>query len=90
MWYRFYGHAGPGHQSSWEEYVWLHESYDGKEEELGELWEEMIPRWASYSHNAGGQEKVEELPEKVREQKIREARERLKSATEMLAILGAS
>jgi len=90
-WWRFHGICGPGHQSSWEEYVWLHAEYDddkGKEELLEDMWQEMIPHWASFSHNSGSHEKIE-LPEEVRKLKILEMRESLKRARFMLEILGA-
>jgi hypothetical protein len=88
-WYRFHGYAGPGHQSDWEEYVWLEGVHT--EEDLEDIAEEMVPRWASFdgSNITKKTEVVEELPEKIREEKIDTFRRRLKSARHMLKVLGA-
>lgn len=85
-WYRFYGHCGPGHQSSWEEYLWLRGEWDNGA--LEEIWHEMMPKWAVHSDNVGGHETVDELPPKVREEKLRRYNEDIERAALMLKVLG--
>lgn len=87
-WYRFYGHAGPGHQSSWQTYRWLEGDLD--EECLKEVCEESMPSWAEYSGNSTfNHEVITELPPEVHADKVREFQNRLSHAKHMLEILGA-
>ncbi len=84
MWYRFWAHCGPGHQSSWEEYVYLDEV--PSEDYLVEMWHEMLPAWVDNA--IGEQDIVEVLPENIRETKLMDCRLHLRSTLRMMEILG--
>ncbi len=83
MWYRFYCHSGPGHQSMWEQYHWFETPLS--EEEKEQLWEEFF---YERDYPIGGVEEIEELPEKERKLQVMKYRAMLESAEMMLEVLG--
>jgi hypothetical protein len=83
VWYRLHCNAGPGHQSSFEEYVWFYE--EPNDADLEDTWEHLF---RERRNPVGGCEKVEELPEDIRQDKVREYRYKLNHAQHMLKVLG--
>jgi hypothetical protein len=83
MWYKFYANHGPGHQSHLEFYEWIPNGWS--EEELQENWNFLF---RDTDYPIGKAEKVEELPEKVRLEKIKHYESAAKCASYMLKTLG--
>jgi hypothetical protein len=86
-WYKLSGSAGPGHQGTWEEYVWL--TGDWSQQSLRDLTEEYVPDWAQDGSNiCNPAEKLDDLPDIIHAQKVMEYKSKLHLAKRMLNILG--
>jgi len=86
MWYRFHGYAGPGHQSSWEAYVWLEGEWDASL--LAEVAEEHVPDWARDGSNITKEpEAIDRLPPEEHASQVERFERQLKTARHMLSIL---
>lgn len=83
MWYKFWAHHGPGHQSSTEWYEWhsrkLHKS------DIEYIFEQ---RFAHSSQCTGWHKIVRRLPAKVRMEKIERILDRRERDVAMLKRLG--
>lgn len=84
-WYRFEYRYGPGHMGTHVRYDWWPNELG--EEEKHDLWHEGCdPYW---DWPMGECEKVDELPEDIRQEQIKMYRGRIEGAKYMLGVLGA-